>query len=134
MLSSYASHKYERCSRFFLQRRDDFYEDKHFNITLHHNGIESFAASNVSCGISKHALVFYDWKIELSSDGFILVNVQGEKIGYLDCFYAFKDIASNKYASAQPVLQRWVIKKNALSTNRTWSIDTVVDSIIIPLP
>lgn len=133
MLSSYESHKYERCSRFFLQRRDDFYEDKHLNITLHHNGIESFAASNVSCGISKHALVFYDWKIELSSDGFFLFDAQGEIIGYLDCFYAFKDIISNQYASAQPILQRWVIKKKALTTKRTWSIDTVVDSIIIPL-
>lgn len=133
MLSSYASHVFERCSRYFLQRRDDFYEDEHFNITLHHNGIESFSSSNVSCGISKQALVFYDWEIKLSSDGFFLVDAQGETIGYLDCFYAFKDIISNQYASAQPILQRWVIKKNALTTKRTWSIDTVVDSIIIPL-
>ena len=61
MKPEYAACAYERNSKLVLQRRDDFYENPHYNITMHHNGIESFKQSNIMCGFSKEALLAFRW-------------------------------------------------------------------------
>ena len=126
---SYAAHRHERNSRYFLQRRVDFIESKHCNITLHHNGVESFKDSNIACGLSKVALDSFGWNLSLSRQGFILHNSKNEIIGYQEYYYAFRSI-DNRYPSNQPYLQRWIIKKTALDDLKPWHICTVVDSII----
>ncbi len=113
MLPSFAAHRFERNSRFFLQRRDDFIEKEHVNVTLHHNGVESFKDSNISCGLSKRALISFGWSILLSHDGFTLVDSQRKMIGRYECFYAYKSI-SNRHSFNRPYLQRWIIKKEVL--------------------
>ena len=134
-LSPFAAYQYERNSRFFLQRRADFWEDKHHNVTLHHNGVESFQNSNISCSISKTALHSFDWTVHLSYNGFTLHNAVGDEIGHFECFYAFKDISS-RYPSCQPILQRWIIKKSELALLKTklvpLSVCTVVDCVATP--
>ena len=128
MSQSFAAHSFERNSRFFLQQRDDFIENEHFNISLHHNGVESFKDSNISCGISKQALISFRWRILLSDDGFYLTDSFGTKIGKLECFYANKTVG-NRYTCNQPYLQRWVIKREDLMKQRRWPIKTVVESV-----
>jgi len=128
MPQSFAAHSFERNSRFFLQQRDDFIEDEHFNISLHHNGVESFKDSNISCGISKQALISFRWRVLLSGDGFYLTDSYGTKIGKLECFYANK-IIGNRYTCNQPYLQRWVIKREELMKQKRWPIKTVVESV-----
>ena len=128
MSQSFAAHSFERNSRFFLQQRDDFIENEHFNISLHHNGVESFEDSNISCGISKQALISFRWRILLSDDGFYLTDSFGTKIGKLECFYANKTVGS-RYTCNQPYLQRWVIKREDLMKQRRWPIKTVVESV-----
>ncbi len=129
ILPLYAVHRHERNSRYFLQRRVDFIENMHYNITLHHNGVESFKDSNISCGLSKTALDSFGWSLSLSRQGFILHNSKGEIIGHQEYYYAFRSIG-NQYPSNQPYLQRWIIKQNALDGLKPWHICTVVDSII----
>lgn len=134
-LSPFAAYQYERNSRFFLQRRADFWEDKHHNVTLHHNGVESFQNSNISCGISKTAMHSFDWTVHLSCNGFTLHNAAGDEIGHFECFYSFKDVSS-RYPSCQPILQRWVINKSELALFKTklmpLSVCTVVDCTATP--
>ena len=125
---AYASHQYERNSRFFLQRREDFLEDEHLNITLHHNGVESFKDSNISCGLSKKALNTFGWSLCLSRKGFLLLDSKGAPIGHHECYYAFRS-TSNRYPSNQPSLQRWIIKRYALDELSPLHICTVVDSV-----
>ena len=134
-LSLFAASQYERNFRFFLQQRDDFGESEHYNVTLHHNGVESFQNSNISCGISKTALYSFDWSIHLSRNGITIQNAAGDEIGHFECFYAFRDVSS-RYPSCQPILQRWIIKKSELALLKTklmpLSVCTVVDCTVTP--
>lgn len=134
-LSLFAASQHERNSRFFLQQRDDFGESEHYYVTLHHNGVESFQNSNISCGISKTALYSFDWSIHLSCNGITIQNAAGDEIGHFECFYAFRDVSS-RYPSCQPILQRWIIKKSELALFKTklmpLSVCTVVDCTVTP--
>lgn len=126
---AHASFKFEKNSRFFLQRREDFFENEHYNITLHHNGVESFKGSNISCGLSKKALNTFGWKICLTRNGFVLLDSRDVPIGHHESYYAFRNI-SNRYPSNQPSLQRWIIKREALEVLKPLQISTVIDSVI----
>lgn len=99
-------------SRFFLFSRDDFNEKRRFNITLHHNGLESFKDSLFPCGFSKNALLALGWSISLSIDGFALVNKDGNQIGHLEYYYGVEGY--NRDYTNQPLLQRWIIRKAAI--------------------
>ncbi len=108
----YAACAYERNSRLILQRREDFCEDYHFNITMHHNGIESFKQSNILCGFSKSALLAFGWIILIDSAGVKLFDRYGEQIGRLECYYGNRNGVGNRYLSNQPSMQRWVVRKD----------------------
>ena len=110
--SKHAACRFERNSRLLLLQRDDFYEDKHLNISLHHNGIESFKHSNIMCGISKFALRTFGWSIEIESEGAILLNSNRNVIGRLEYYYAARTDMGIRYSGNQPLLQRWVAKKD----------------------
>lgn len=114
MKSQYAACTYERNSRLLLQKSQDFIENPHFNITLHHNGIMSFKQSNVLCGFSKEALLFFGWDISIGSDGEKLLDKDGEQIGQLECYYGNRTSLGNRYQSNQPFIQRWVVKKDKI--------------------
>ena len=114
MKSQYAACTYERNSRLLLQKSQDFIENLHFNITLHHNGIMSFKQSNVLCGFSKEALLFFGWDISIGSDGEKLLDKDGEQIGQLECYYGNRTSLGNRYQSNQPFIQRWVVKKDKI--------------------
>lgn len=111
MKPEYAAFTYERNSKFLLQKRDDFWEEPHFNITLHHNGIESFKQSNIMCGFSKEALLAFGWHIAISSEGVKLFDEYGDQIGELECYYGSRSSLGNRYHSNQPHMQRWVVRK-----------------------
>lgn len=133
ILPSDESQEFERNSRFFLQQRTDFTEDRHRSITLHHNGVESFKDSNICCGFSRVALNLFGWKIHLSKDGVVLLDSSGAKIGRLECYYAFRDLSS-RYPGNQPILQRWVINQaellRHLSQLKPLSFKTVADTCL----
>lgn len=114
MKPEYAAYSYERNSRMFLQCRYDFIEDTHFNITLHHNGIESFKQSNIVCGFSKKALEFFEWQVEVCYDGLKVIDNKGKIIGRFETYYGNRGSIGNRYHSNQPYLQRWIIYKKEL--------------------
>lgn len=107
----YAAYTYEKNSRLLLQKKDDFWEKPHFNITMHHNGIESFKQSNILCGFSKEALLAFGWYISIDSGGVKLFNECGVQIGQLECYYGNRTSLGNKYHSNQPHMQRWIVRK-----------------------
>lgn len=104
---------HERNSRLLLQQRDDFEEVAHFNVSLHHSGVESFQLSGMICGLSKTALTVFGWEIKLSSRGLHLVDSSGQEIGQFEFFFGNRDMG-NRYSGNQPQLQRWIVKKQAL--------------------
>ena len=110
MKNEYAACAYERNSRLLLQKRDDFIEGRHFNITLHHNGIMSFKQSNVLCGFSKNALKLFKWSISVDSEGIKLFDENDNQIGKLEYYYGNRSL-ENHYLSNQPYMQRWIVKK-----------------------
>ncbi|MEE0202435.1 MAG: hypothetical protein U0I51_18090 [Muricomes sp.] len=114
MKSEYAACAYERNSKLLLQTRDDFYEDPHYNITMHHNGIESFKQSNIMCGFSKEALLAFGWHISIDTGGVKLFDEDGSQIGKLECYYGNRTSLGNRYHSNQPYMQRWIVDRTAL--------------------
>lgn len=109
---------YERNSRLLLQSRPDFSEQEHYNITLHHNGIESFQGSNIMCGFSKISLDEFHWHINITVNGMRLFNEGGQEIGRFEYYYGQRGNMGNRYISNQPLLQRWVVSKDAISKAR----------------
>ena len=135
MKPEYAAHAYERNSRLMLQRRGDFCEESHFNITMHHNGIESFKQSNIMCGFSKEALLVFGWYISIDSKGVKLFDRHGEQIGQLECYYGNRGSLGNRYHSNQPYMQRWIVGKEKLNKSIQESeipvgIRRVIDTLI----
>ena len=116
--SKYAAYCYERNSRLLLQSRPDFSEQEHYNITLHHNGIESFQGSNIMCGFSKISLDECHWHINITVNGMRLLNEGGQEIGRFEYYYGQRGNMGNRYISNQPLLQRWVVSKDAISKAR----------------
>lgn len=116
--SKYAAYCYERNSRLLLQSRPDFSEQEHYNITLHHNGIESFQGSNIMCGFSKISLDEFHWHINITVNGMRLFNEGGQEIGRFEYYYGQRGNMGNRYISNQPLLQRWVVSNDAVSKAR----------------
>lgn len=114
MKPEYAACAYERNSKLVLQRRDDFYEDPHYNITMHHNGIESFKQSNIMCGFSKEALLAFGWNISIDAGGVKLFDEDGSQIGKFECYYGNRISLGNRYHSNQPYMQRWIVDRTEL--------------------
>lgn len=114
MKPEYAACAYERNSKLVLQRRDDFYENPHYNITMHHNGIESFKQSNIMCGFSKEALLAFRWNISIDAGGVKLFDEDGLQIGKPECYYGNRISLGNRYHSNQPYMQRWIVDRAEL--------------------
>ena len=122
----------EKNARFLLYKRCDFVGSSYPNISLYFSGIESFQNSKISCGISKTALSYFGWTIQLSQIGFILENKEAMPIGRLEQYFGYNDMR-NRYPNNQPYLQRWVVRKDELFKNKGWKINSVVNTIIRPL-
>lgn len=132
MKPEYAAYTYERNSRLILQMREDFFEEKHFNISIHYNGIESFQYSNIICGLSKTALLALGWYIEVGIDGMKLLDECGKQIGWFEHYGGSKSDMGNRYHSNQPYMQRWIVQKEKLYKSMReagilHSVESVVD-------
>ena len=135
MKPEYAAYTYERNSRLILQMREDFLEKKHFNISIHHNGIESFKHSNIMCGLSKTALLALGWHIEVGANCMKLLDECGEQIGWFEHYGGSRSGMGNRYHSNQPYMQRWIVQKEKLDKSMReadipHSVERVVDFCI----
>lgn len=135
MKSEYAAYTYERNSRLILQMREDFFEEKHFNISIHYNGIESFKHSNIMCGLSKTALLALGWHIEVGVNGMKLFDECGEQIGWFEHYCGSRSDMGNRYHSNQPYMQRWIVQKEKLDKSMReagipYSVERLVDFCI----
>ena len=104
---------YERNSRLLLQMQEDFYETPHLNITMHHNGVENFNDSGISCGFSKTALKEFGWEIVMEKDDLKIVDSEGNEIGRFEQYSGNRQMG-NQCNSDQPYMQRWVMKKDVV--------------------
>lgn len=137
MPASVAINAHERNSRLLLQSRDDFEEYRHYNISIHYSGTESFQQSSIFCGLSKTALNCFSWQVVLSPEGLTLADNSGQTIGRFEFYYGNRAMG-NRYSGNQPQLQRWIIKKDALANAEKMcrggmSIKMVADTIMIDL-
>lgn len=135
MKPEYAAYTYERNSRIILQMREDFFEEKHFNISIHYNGIESFKHSNIVCGLSKTALLAFGWHIEVGVNGMKLFDERGEQIGWFEHYCGSRSDMGNRYQRNQPYMQRWIVQKEKLDKSMReagipHSVERVVDFCI----
>ena len=135
MKPEYAAYTYERNSRVILQMREDFFEEKHFNISIHYNGIESFKHSNIMCGLSKTALLAFGWHIEVGVNGMKLFDERGEQIGWFEHYCGSRSDMGNRYQRNQPYMQRWIVQKEKLDKSMReagipHSVERVVDFCI----
>ncbi|BBF42414.1 hypothetical protein lbkm_1096 [Lachnospiraceae bacterium KM106-2] len=108
-----AAYKYERNSRLLLQKSREFKEKYHCNISLFFNGVESFMHSNIMCGISKTALSCFGWTVDLNKR-ILLRNFRGDIIGRFELYYGNRVSSGNRYHRNQPILQRWIIRRDEL--------------------
>lgn len=118
----------EQTSRLFLQKREDFAEDIHSNITLRYNGVISFSNSMIEFGPSKLALVELGWQVSVSSHGFIITNTDGAIIGRMEYYYGQRN-SGNYTTCNQPILQRWIVNKEEIES---LPIQMATDSFIVP--
>ncbi|MCR8969792.1 hypothetical protein [Facklamia sp. 7083-14-GEN3] len=112
MNEQHALQVFERNARLFLKKREDYTEYISINVTMHHNGIESFKQSNIMCGFSKSILLALGWEIKFGPDGLEIVNSNNQIVGRLECFYGFRTDIGNRCRENQPYLQRWIVNKN----------------------
>ena len=119
---------YEQTSRFFLQKRDDFSELFHCNITLRYNGVISFSNSMIEFGPSKMALVELGWQVSISPRGVIITKADGAIIGRMEYYYGQRN-SGNYTTCNQPIMQRWIVNKKEVEG---LPIQFASDAIIIP--
>ena len=108
----YALYTCERNARFLIHESDGFIEEPHYNILVRNVGVESFKASNIMCVFSKRALINFGWKV-IFDNGFKIVNLNNEMIGRFEYYHALRSDMGNNVYMNQPVIQRWVITKEA---------------------
>ena len=127
---------FERNSRLFLQSREDFEEEEHFNITLHQNGITTFNISNFMCGFSKAALDFFDWTINITEEGIKVINGEGKQIGRFEYLFGNRAVG-NRFNTFQPHVLRWIISKEEFEKTiyeLGFNAKRIVDIFVSDLP
>lgn len=112
MERDYALYTCERNARLLICGSDEFIEEPHYNILVRNVGVESFKTSNIMCVFSKRALINFGWKV-IFDNGFKIVNLNNEMIGRFEYYHALRSDMGNNVYMNQPVIQRWVITKEA---------------------
>lgn len=112
MERDFALYACERSVRLLIHRSDEFVEEKHCNLLVRNVGVESFKGSNIMCMFSQRALNHFAWKI-VFDDGLKIVNSNNEIIGRFEYYYGLRTDMGNRVYMNQPVIQRWVVTKEA---------------------
>lgn len=112
MKREFALYTCERNVRLLIHRSDEFIEEKHCNLLVHNVGVESFKGSKIACMISQRALNHFGWKI-VFVDGLKIINLNNEIIGRFEYYYGLRTDIGNSVYMNQPVIQRWVVTKDA---------------------
>ena len=102
----------ERNVNLLIHRSEELKENKHFHLFAHNVGIISFKESNIMCMFSKYALNIFRWKI-VFDEGLKIVNDNNEAIGRFEYYYGFKKDMGDRLYMNQPIIQRWIITRNA---------------------
>lgn len=114
MERDFALYACERSVRLLIHRSDEFVEEKHCNLFVHNTGVASFKGSNIMCMFSQRALNHFRWKV-IFDDGLKIVNSNNEMIGRFEYYYGLRTDMGNSVYMNQPVIQRWVVTKEAFS-------------------
>ena len=114
MERDFALYVCERNVRLLIHRSDEFVEEKHCNLLVHNVGVESFKGSNIMCMFSQRALNHFGWKIAFD-DGLKIVDSNDETIGRFEYYYGLRTDMGNSTYMNQPVIQRWVVTKEAFT-------------------
>lgn len=112
MERDFALYACERNVRLLFHSSDEFVEEKHCNLLVHNVGVESFKGSKIMCMFSQRALNHFGWKI-VFDDGLKIVNSNNEMIGRFEYYYGLRTDMGNRVYMNQPVIQRWVVTKEA---------------------
>ena len=130
MEKDFALYACERSVRLLFHRSDEFVEEKHCNLLVHNTGVASFKGSNIMCMFSQRALNHFGWEIIFDA-GLKIVDSNGEKIGKFEYYYGLRtDMGNNVYMN-QPVIQRWVVTKEAFTEIQNmlaYSLEQVADA------
>ena len=114
MERDYALYTCEKNVRLLIHKSDEFAEEKHFNLLVHNVGVESFKGSNIMCMFSQRVLNHFGWEI-IFDDGLKIVDSNNKVIGRFEYYYGLRtDLGNNVYMN-QPVIQRWVVTKEAFT-------------------
>ena len=114
MERDFALYACERNVRLLIHRSHEFVEKKHCNLLVHNVGVESFKGSNIMCMFSQRALNHFGWKIAFDN-GLKIVNSKNEMIGRFEYYYGLRTDMGNSVYMNQPVIQRWVVSKEAFT-------------------
>lgn len=109
-----ALYAYERSVRLLIHRSDEFEEESHCNLLVHNTGVASFKGSNIMCMFSQRALNHFGWKI-IFNNGLKIVNSNDAIIGRFEYYYGLRTDMGNSIYMYQPVIQRWVVTRDALN-------------------
>ena len=130
MEKEFALYACERSVRLLFHRSDEFVEEKHCNLLVHNTGVASFKGSNIMCMFSQRALNHFGWEI-IFDEGLKIVDSNGEEIGRFEYYYGVRtDMGNNVYMN-QPVIQKWVITKEAFTEIQNmlaYSLEQVADA------
>lgn len=130
MEKEFALYACERSVRLLFHRSDEFVEEKHCNLLVHNTGVASFKGSNIMCMFSQRALKHFGWEI-IFDEGLKIVDSNDEEIGRFEYYYGVRtDVGNNVYMN-QPVIQRWVITKEAFTEIQNmlaYSLEQVADA------
>lgn len=114
MNRDFALYACERNVRLLIHRSCEFVEEKHCNLLVHNVGVESFKGSNIMCMFSNRALNHFGWKI-VFDDGLKIVDSNDKMIGKFEYYYGLRTDNGNRVYMNQPVIQRWVITREAFT-------------------
>lgn len=114
MNRDFALYTCERNVRLLIHRSHKFVEEKHCNLLVHNVGVESFKGSNIMCMFSQRALNHFGWKI-VFDNGLKIVDSSKEMIGRFEYYYGLRTDMGNRVYMNQPVIQRWVVTKEAFT-------------------
>lgn len=67
----------------------------------------------IMCMFSQRALNYFGWEL-IFDDGLKIIDSKNNRIGRFEYYYGLRNIGNNVYMN-QPIIQRWVITKEAFA-------------------
>lgn len=111
----------ERNIRLLFHRNDEFTEKINCNLLVYNTGVESFKGSKLMNMFSKRALNHFGWKL-IFDNGLKVINSNNDIIGRFEYYYGVRTDIGNNIHMNQPIIQRWVITRQAFDEIRNMFI------------